>query len=397
MVFDHVPTCFVYNSTIITENVASLRSHLPGVRLLYSIKCNPFPALVAHLHSLGLGMDAASSGEVALAKQIGCSKEEIFYSAPGKSEEDIAYTLDSCVLVADSLTELSRINALARQKDCCVAVGVRINPLLALMPSAFGAIENHGMPCKFGIDEEQFFASCDFLQSLSSLQIIGLHIYLRSQIINEQALIDIAEYGFLLLHRMQSLLGKKLSFLNIGGGFGISTPTWPALSFNRLKERLNQHLPRLSGVCVYAESGRYLVSQAGTYYTRIEDIKISRGSIFYITAGTLQGFLRPSIAELTKTQFKQKDLWPCEPLFSSNDCHQITLVPGKASTKRSPKRIPVTVVGNLCTAADCIASNILLPMAEIGDYIAVSNAGAYGYTLSPLAFSSHRPPQEFFL
>ena len=55
----------------------------------------------------------------------------------------------------------------------------------------------------------------------------------------------------------------------------------------------------------------------------------------------------------------------------------------------------VTIAGNLCTAVDVIAEGITLPTLEVGDLVAVTNAGAYAATLSPTRFSSHPAPQEF--
>ena len=47
--------------------------------------------------------------------------------------------------------------------------------------------------------------------------------------------------------------------------------------------------------------------------------------------------------------------------------------------KKSQEKEEVTVCGNLCTAADLIGKNLVLPKAEIGDIIAITNAGSYGF------------------
>ena len=47
---------------------------------------------------------------------------------------------------------------------------------------------------------------------------------------------------------------------------------------------------------------------------------------------------------------------------------------------KSQEKEEVTVCGNLCTAADLIGKNLVLPKAEIGDIIAITNAGSYGFT-----------------
>ena len=42
-----------------------------------------------------------------------------------------------------------------------------------------------------------------------------------------------------------------------------------------------------------------------------------------------------------------------------------------------------------------MVKDITLPYAEIGDILAVSNAGSYGCTLTPLLFSGQESPKEF--
>ena len=57
----------------------------------------------------------------------------------------------------------------------------------------------------------------------------------------------------------------------------------------------------------------------------------------------------------------------------------------------------VTLVGNLCTSADVIAEDILLPTMVRGDLMIVKNAGSYAAVLSPMQFSSQEQPAEFFI
>ena len=56
-----------------------------------------------------------------------------------------------------------------------------------------------------------------------------------------------------------------------------------------------------------------------------------------------------------------------------------------------------SVVGPLCTPLDVLAQDMELPKADIGDFVAVFNSGAYGYTSSPLNFLSHPHPIEIFV
>ncbi|MGO7251752.1 pyridoxal-dependent decarboxylase, exosortase A system-associated, partial [Rhizobium brockwellii] len=54
----------------------------------------------------------------------------------------------------------------------------------------------------------------------------------------------------------------------------------------------------------------------------------------------------------------------------------------------------VSVVGPLCTPLDRLGDRVALPVAQVGDIVAVFLAGAYGATASPSAFLGHPPASE---
>ena len=68
-----------------------------------------------------------------------------------------------------------------------------------------------------------------------------------------------------------------------------------------------------------------------------------------------------------------------------------------ANRLQQPNEEKVTVVGRLCSSLDCIAENISVPRAEIGDLIAVFYSGAYGPSFSPTGFLSHPDPVELLV
>jgi len=57
----------------------------------------------------------------------------------------------------------------------------------------------------------------------------------------------------------------------------------------------------------------------------------------------------------------------------------------------------VSVVGPLCTPLDRLADRATLPVAQVGDLVAVFMAGAYGMTASPTAFLGHPAPRELLV
>lgn len=58
----------------------------------------------------------------------------------------------------------------------------------------------------------------------------------------------------------------------------------------------------------------------------------------------------------------------------------------------------VDIVGPLCTSTDFLAQDIIFPVElNIGDYIIIENAGAYGYMAASKDFLSHFYPEEILL
>ena len=104
------PSFYLYDEKIINERIDMLKTKFPKAQFLYSVKCNPDKNVLKTIFNKGFGVDAASLGEVLIAKDMGLAKNQIYYSAPGKSYEDIKEAIDKSVIIADSLGEIKRIN-----------------------------------------------------------------------------------------------------------------------------------------------------------------------------------------------------------------------------------------------------------------------------------------------
>ena len=57
----------------------------------------------------------------------------------------------------------------------------------------------------------------------------------------------------------------------------------------------------------------------------------------------------------------------------------------------------MTIGGCLCTSDDIIANEISLPRMEIGDGLALANAGCYAAVMTPMQFAFLQPPAQLFL
>ena len=379
---------YLYDERSIFRHIDLLKETFPQARFLYSIKCNSNPHVLQSVFSLGLGADAASLGEVLAAGKAGLSPDQIYYSAPGKTSEDIRRSMSEATLIADSTGELLRIQAAAEEAGKVVHAGVRINP-----DFSFGG--GPGTSSKFGIDESQVY---EFLAEnpLKNVVIDGIHVHLKSQELRFDVLSEYYRNVFRLAEAFEAAAGCQLRFLNLGSGIGIPySPTDRPLDFEALKntaaELFDSFRASHPDTVIFIETGRFAVGKSGYYVTRVLDRKISRGKTFLILENTLNGFLRPVLARLICRY--SPDLSPegCEPLFTCRDeCEILTF-------REEPPTERVTLAGNLCTAADVIAGDIFLPHLEPGDIIALTNAGSYAAALTPFQFSSQEPPAEFFL
>lgn len=381
--------CFyLYDEAVIAENIRLLQDSYPHADFLYSVKCNPNKEVLNAIFSRGFGADAASAGEVRLAVEAGLDKEHIYYSAPGKTLADIKNTMDQAVLIADSLREVGRIQQAAEEKGIVLDIGLRINPL-------FSYPDGEPMPAKFGIDEED---AVELIKNNPhpNVRINGLHIHLRSQSLDGDGLAAYYKNIFEAAERLQKINPIPFDYLNMGSGMGITYGSDDeALDIPRLAAVVCEEAAALAEkypqMKILMETGRYVTGHAGLYVTKVVDKKTSRGKTFVLLKNTLNGFVRPSMARMAEFFAEEGEPKSNEPFFTSSDAFQFIPLSDSEEIEW------VTLVGNLCTAADVIAEDVWMPVLEEGDLIVITNAGAYAASISPMQFSSQEGPVEIFL
>lgn len=382
--YSSLPTpCYVYRKSILLQQAKQLRQ-LKDMDILYSVKTNPFPPILRTLAELGFGADAASAAEVTRSIEAGFPPERIYYSAPGKTKDDLLAAWGQCHLIADSLHELNLCSEIAVQRKETVSVGLRLHP-------PFSPDGTEAGPSKFGIEWAQFLEQKDFIRRLPGISVEGIHIHLRSQMLDAQKLAALEENILRLALRTEELLSHPLSYVNLGSGIGIPyddtlDTTFDFAFFRKKMEELADRFHKNTKARLLMESGRFLVGECGAYLTEITDIKTSCGKTYYIVKNGANGFFRPVLSQLLG-----KEHAPAEPFYTHAAPSQVLLLAEREG------RETVDIVGHLCTAQDVLASDVTLPKAEIGDRLLFSHAGSYGYSLSPVLFSSHPLSEQIWL
>ena len=368
---------YAYDRQRITERFNSLRSTLPEeIKIHYAIKANPMPAVVQHFAGLVDGFDLASLGEMRVALDTTMPAEKISFAGPGKSEKELSSAIAAGVTInMESEREMETIARLCQQSGMQAKVAIRVNPDFELKASG---MKMSGGPKQFGVDAERV---PDMLKRLKELQLgfMGFHIFSGSQNLKPEAIIEAHTNTFALAQRLAQHGPSAVKKLNIGGGLGI--PYFPGetpIDLQPISENLATLLPdvrqTLPEADIIMELGRYLVGEAGFYICKVIDIKESRGHTFLITDGGLHHHLAASgnFGQVIRKNY---------PVVLANRVI--------ADSKTS-----VSVVGPLCTPLDLLGDKMELPQAEVGDYIAVLQSGAYGYSASPHGFLSHPAPVE---
>lgn len=380
---------YLYNEDIIIESTQKLKMNFPRVEFLYSMKCNANPSVTKSVFAAGFGADAASLGEVNTAFEAGLPKGKIFFSAPGKTVKDIKAAIGKSHLIADSIGEIERIQSVAEELNETVEIGVRINPDFSFRGG------NIGQPSKFGIDEEQIY---EFVRSnnCKNIMIAGLHVHVQSQELDAAVIAGYHENVLSLAEKFQKVTGIKLKYLNMGSGMGIhynkdSQPLDIAFVGKSLEQHLSPFCEKYPDMRIMIESGRYAVGKSGTYFTKVLDKKTSHGKTYLILKNTLNGFIRPSMEQFVLKYSADENPAAGEPMFTCRSAFEIFTL------KDEKPEETVTLVGNLCAAADVIAEDIPMPCLNPGDIIGITNAGSYAAVLSPFQFSSHEKPVEIFL
>jgi diaminopimelate decarboxylase len=369
---------YVYDLDLIGRRVNSLRAVLPRrFRLAFAVKANPALAVVAHLARLGVGADIASGGELETVLRAGFAPVAVAMTGPGKTETELAAAVAAGLgaVTVESPGELRRLEAVA------AGLGRRQPILLRLAVSEEAEFEQvrliGGAGGKFGMPLDDLRVAARYAAASPHLEWLGVHAFGASNLRDADRLADHVAGLVAVAREMAAEVGVPLRLVDAGGGLGIPYADGEQpLDLTRFGSRLaalNELWDAdsaLSSMEVLLEPGRFLVGPAGAYVTRVVDVKGPTEAPVAILDGGINHALRPALV-------RQE--------------HRLAVLAGDAETRR---RVPVTVAGPLCTGIDVFATAAQLPRPQVGDLMALLDAGAYGFTESMPLFLSHGAPAE---
>lgn len=364
---------FYYDLDQLAAHLGQMRAALDErglsqVKYWYACKANPLSAILKIFRNLGFGIDIASLGELEQVLGVGIKPHEVIATGPAKSKAYLRALLEEEVetIVLESTQQAYDLDELAEE------LGLRPKVLLRMQLSFDGgeSVLGGNAITPFGI-EPQDWIDADWSR-LTHLHVLGAHAFQWGNLLDVSRLKEIWWQTTSEAQALFKALGLELQVLDLGGGLGVpyhkeQTP----LEFSHVADLLKDLIEHFKLNDVWMELGRYSVAECGLYLAPIIDRKKVRGQEILVLEGGINHIARPA---LTRESF------PAEAFRSHG--------PFQSETTR------FQVHGPLCTALDELGTFDLPTDIKIGDWVAFSKVGAYGFTEAMPFFLCHNLPAE---
>jgi diaminopimelate decarboxylase len=330
--------------------------------LHYALKANSTFGIARLLRALGSAADANSVWEIEVARRAGFAPADIVFTGVGKSGDELACAvpLGLKAINVESAGELARIEAIAQALGTRARVAVRINP--DIDARSHPHISTGLKINKFGVPLD---AARELLASVAGrpfLTLVAVHVHVGSQITTLEPLRAAAAFVAAMSEELRRA-GQPLEYVDVGGGLGISYDGRPVVSPGDYVSALVEAV-RPTGLPIVVEPGRSIVGPAGTLVARVIDLKPRNAlSEFVVIDAGMTELMRPALY---------------------NAYHQIDPVRPSSGAPRAYE-----VVGPVCESSDVVGRDRMLPTLQVGDLVAIRDAGAYG---SAMASNYNRRP-----
>ena len=361
----HGTPCYVYSKKAIRGNFHYFAKVFESVDPLicYAVKANSNLTILRLLQEAGSGFDVVSAGELHRLKTIGADTERTIFSGVGKTAEELKMALEMSLLSIniESIQELEVLIGLAARQNSPPRISLRINPEVDAKTHPYVAtgFRQH----KFGLDLNSLSRIVELLKGSTEVRLVGVGFHIGSQILDVQPFLD----AFLKVKEVATSLrdqGFDITHLDLGGGIGIPYQMEPEADLGAYAEFLNAHRGNYR---ILFEPGRFMVGNAGVLLNRVLYHKVNHDKRFTVVDGAMNDLIRPA-------------------LYGAY--HAILPLLEKAQEQE----LAVSdVVGPICETGDFFARDRPLPKLKTGDYLAVMNAGAYGFVAASNYNSRPRP------
>ncbi len=349
---------YVYSKAALLEGYRAYDrafAEVPHV-VCYSVKANSNLGVLGVLARAGAGADIVSGGELFRALRAGVPAKKIVFSSVGKTRDEMRAALEAGILLfnVESLSELRKLDAVARELGVRAPVALRVNP--DVDPQTHPYIATGLRASKFGIPHAQALEAYAEAAGLKGVEVVGVDMHIGSQLTKVAPFADaVARIAALVKTLRERSIEVRL--VDVGGGLGIRYCAETPPSHAEYATVLLPPLREL-GVTVLLEPGRSIVGNAGVLVARVVDRKDTGEKKFVVIDAAMNDLIRPALYD---------------------SYHEIRPVNEARLGDPAEK---VDVVGPVCESGDFLAKDRDLARTEEGDLLAVMSAGAYGFAMA---------------
>ncbi|NJR65371.1 MAG: diaminopimelate decarboxylase [Leptolyngbyaceae cyanobacterium CRU_2_3] len=349
----------------------AFEQYYPGEsQVIYASKAWNCIAICAIVASEGLGLDVVSGGELYTALQAGVNPETIYLHGNNKSVDELHFAVEQgCTIVVDNWLELKTLAAWQPSEPLHNGRAKRPIPImLRLTPGiechTHDYIRTGSIDSKFGFDPQQLEPVFEFVSQQPTLECVGLHAHIGSQIFELQPHYDLGAVMVQWFSKAAQY-GLSMQVLDIGGGLGIrytesddppSIEDWVkgvCAGIVQACESLLLPLPKL-----ISEPGRSLIGPACVTAYTTGSQKVVPDIRTYVTVdGGMSDNPRP---------------------ITYQSVYRAVL----ANRMSAEITEQVTIAGKHCESGDIVIKNAQLPQIHPGDVLVVMATGAYNYSMA---------------
>ena len=369
---------YVYDAATIKARCASLRDF--GTVRFAQKACSNL-AILKLIKDRGVKVDAVSAGEIKRALTVGYAPEEIAYTADIFDDDALELVTGEafgCVVNVGSPDMIYQLGCKLGDRAAGVELTMRVNPGFG---HGHSEKTNTGGPLsKHGIWFSQIHR-CVQMAEHFGMDITGLHMHIGSGSDFEH-LSQVCE----MMESVATAIGSRVKTISCGGG--LPTPYRTGEEYfdvARYTEIWHKSIASLEAsfghkIELETEPGRYLVADSCCLISKICAIKKQEENIFYLVGAGFTHLVRP----MTYGSY--------HPISIAHN--PINGAPTAEGTQDVFVGGPLCESGDVFTQAeDGFVVKRTLPIANVGDYLILEVAGAYGAAMASNYNSKYLAPE----
>ena len=357
---------YCYSYAQLKKNINNFKKKFKSFSPLicFAVKSNTNVNLIKEIRKFGLGADVVSMGELMIALKAGIEPKKIVFSGVGKTSNEISYAIDKKILLinAESKSEISEIERIAKSKKKIVNIGIRLNPntdAKTLKQISTGKKEN-----KFGVDEKTFIDLVNYSKLSKNINLKCLSVHIGSQILEHTPY----EKMLKVVDKILKKSNHKFEFIDLGGGMGISyEKNNKKLNYQKYNIAIKKLLKNHKSKIIF-EPGRSIVGNIGSLVSKVIYIKKNNKKDFIILDAAMNDLIRPA-------------------LYGAN--HRTLPV---IKTNQTSEKV-YEFVGPICESTDKFTTLKKFQKLKEKDLVVMCDVGAYGMSLSSNYNVRPKPPE----